>query len=795
MFEKRENSFPRAHLLHFPVILGTIALVESLALTPVFAQGARSAPVQSAVSVSGLVNPTETEQISARLAQQEATATTVPGDTNVVADTSPPVEFVNQDDGWRISGILPSPLATQAFSIRSYAGQVWPGTTIEVTTNGGVSWATQDTVSSGVWGIQFESPTNGWAIGVSQLLGTTDGGETWDTLAEPPAPLASVDFSSPLDGMGVTIKGSVYTTTDGGQSWTLWPTASSMRAVCTTQQGVLALTTAGQIDLASAPGTQLSQQFSIANLVPGLPQGAPTTAQLVCEGDNAWASFVINFAPQGAGENYLIMSSTNGGVTWAASASRSNGLLPGMPDSTSPGLLPELGWLELGPSGTASAVENDLLTGTVGLISVPAGAQMVTSNQLPALGALAQLSVGPSFSVQLATAGSSTVLAAPVSGMFGTNNSISAFSSMTASAQQAARATYTDKVYLVPSAGPPAQLIYQSPALSSEPVAMPADVSTGNTLTAPASTTTPATASTSYVCSSQWCSGTDGSWGKNQQANPPQIYTGQVGDAFTDFFNDAGVCGSVNGDNYKGSCYNNWSGSTSGALGAVSRFDAGTGAGTFAYYTVAGPSDLPSSVTIVNSNYGTYWNYGADQFIQAWDDTVGVPPAGSSYEYINSLLFYVFFADMESGDNFSQSTPAANRNIFDGFFQEAETYADAQPGAYAGASFWNSYFGGTGSIAGTPIYMATYEECDNTTVGCPNSDAQWPTNGFGDFTDTITGVTVSAASFGNSAYPWFWQFFESNCSSTNCPNGTGGADYDSGQLTTMYAPQWGHDVD
>jgi hypothetical protein len=291
---------------------------------------------------------------------------------------------------------------------------------------------------------------------------------------------------------------------------------------------------------------------------------------------------------------------------------------------------------------------------------------------------------------------------------------------------------------------------------------------------------------TSWVCSSQWCSGSDGSWGTNQQGNADQVYIGQVGDGFTDQLGWKPRCPSQTGDNYNDSCFDNWS-PGAGAQGAFTRYTKGTGIGVFPYYTLAGPDAMPATIHIFNSKKDEAYNWGADQAADAYNDTFGVPPAGKAYVYNNSITFDAYFADIEQNDYFDQGNQSENRDVFDGFFDEMVALG-MQPGVYSSAGFWGQYFGsgssGTGSIHNTPIYMSTTEECPSTS-GCPNSDAAWPTNGFGSFYDNITKWTAQPLSFGGSQWSWFWQYFQSDLTGTGC-----GADFDSAQMSTMYAPAW-----
>jgi photosystem II stability/assembly factor-like uncharacterized protein len=137
----------------------------------------------------------------------------VPGNMGMIA-----IDFMNADDGW-IGGYWWSPDFDYA------AGAIY------ATTNGGFTWTREKLpkAAPAITGLQFVSPTEGWAVGVAydenddieggSVLHTTDGGATWTQVPGlDDAQATTVHFVSQQDGW-LGGENGVYQTTDGGTTW------------------------------------------------------------------------------------------------------------------------------------------------------------------------------------------------------------------------------------------------------------------------------------------------------------------------------------------------------------------------------------------------------------------------------------------------------------------------------------------------------------------------------------------------------------------------------------------------
>lgn len=89
------------------------------------------------------------------------------------------------------------------------------------TNDGGATWRRTDTPTDKMlYGVDFPTPTTGYASGVGVILKTTDGGSTWKQLASPSIEILSdVRFVNESDGVVVGDIGQIFTTLDGGETW------------------------------------------------------------------------------------------------------------------------------------------------------------------------------------------------------------------------------------------------------------------------------------------------------------------------------------------------------------------------------------------------------------------------------------------------------------------------------------------------------------------------------------------------------------------------------------------------
>lgn len=110
-------------------------------------------------------------------------------------------------------GSAPSPAAPAAADTTS------PSATAAISSPPSLPPATQAGGPAGVRDVSFVSAGQGWALGNGTLFTTTDGGASWTRLPGPPAGLAHIRFASPQVGYAWTAAGSLWITTNGAASW------------------------------------------------------------------------------------------------------------------------------------------------------------------------------------------------------------------------------------------------------------------------------------------------------------------------------------------------------------------------------------------------------------------------------------------------------------------------------------------------------------------------------------------------------------------------------------------------
>ncbi|HTR91994.1 MAG TPA: YCF48-related protein [Trebonia sp.] len=189
-------------------------------------------------------------------------ATTVPSATasstsrSAAATTSPagtpsPSSLTGSPGAWCASPTSPfldtNQLTGVEFVSPSQGWAVGQGA-ILATTDGGADWAPQLTGRLDLTAVDFVNASDGWAVGTDTLLATTDGGAHWTPLSEPCPLIRSVHFTSALDGYAVAggkvpraggfgteipdMGGVVLVTHDGGHIWGMMAAPANAQTVC-----------------------------------------------------------------------------------------------------------------------------------------------------------------------------------------------------------------------------------------------------------------------------------------------------------------------------------------------------------------------------------------------------------------------------------------------------------------------------------------------------------------------------------------------------------------------------------
>jgi len=182
--------------------------------TPVAPPGPLPAAQAAAASGQPMVKP---PPVSAGLALPTTQSPWFQYATQVVPDNA--ISFANAEDGWIVNGLGTNQSLDDNLTA-GFSGQIWPGTGVAITTDGGTSWDTTLNAPTGIWGIDALSAAQVWAVGVTVLYSSQDGGASWTRLGEPSGTvLVNVAFTSARDGVGITTHGTLVTTTDGGRTW------------------------------------------------------------------------------------------------------------------------------------------------------------------------------------------------------------------------------------------------------------------------------------------------------------------------------------------------------------------------------------------------------------------------------------------------------------------------------------------------------------------------------------------------------------------------------------------------
>ena len=237
------------------------------------------------------------------------------------------LSFASDSYGWQVGGLGGEPHQDERLAAgpagTTYA---WPGDSLLVTTDGGVSWRPvldgTGADNNGIWGFDLLSATEGWVVGVTSLHATTDGGRTWQTLAEPAGRyLVTVDFTTARDGLGLTTGGALVATRDGGRTWTDARLGQPATALCATGSRAYAVGQSGQLYASADSG---------ASWQPTGPSPAArvaTWAQLTCHGTHAWAALqpLTMRNHVSLGQDYQVLSTSDAGTTWRSETASDHG--------------------------------------------------------------------------------------------------------------------------------------------------------------------------------------------------------------------------------------------------------------------------------------------------------------------------------------------------------------------------------------------------------------------------------------------------------------------------------------
>ena len=149
----------------------------------------------------------------------------------------PAIQFTGRSTGFMIEGQGPAPRTDERLAA-GWPAESWPGTSVELTRDGGRHWAKSLTVPDGIWSIDFPSSAAGWAVGVTTLYKTSDQGRTWTALQEPTGThLVEVRFDRQGRGIGLDTAGYMHTSADGGATWTAAASGGPYLDICTTPRG------------------------------------------------------------------------------------------------------------------------------------------------------------------------------------------------------------------------------------------------------------------------------------------------------------------------------------------------------------------------------------------------------------------------------------------------------------------------------------------------------------------------------------------------------------------------------
>lgn len=183
-------------------------------------------------------------------------------------------EVLPSGRGWAVTGISAGPTLDDNLSGNAQ-GSVWPGTGVEITSNGGLSWTQTLSDVNGFWGVESLGNDDVWALGVNTLYFSHNAGITWTKIQSNEAGgknFVDVSFVTTSAGIALDSNGHVFSTSNAGNSWreseySLTPSDLPMESVANSQGRYYALDIDGNL-WESADG-------SVFNLYATQP-GAPT---------------------------------------------------------------------------------------------------------------------------------------------------------------------------------------------------------------------------------------------------------------------------------------------------------------------------------------------------------------------------------------------------------------------------------------------------------------------------------------------------------------------------------------
>jgi photosystem II stability/assembly factor-like uncharacterized protein len=271
----------------------------------------RGTPIQIA-ACEGRTLPKSAHVLSPRIARAAPPASGAYGGTSVIPNSD--IAFASESVGWLVGEVGGGPGVDNDLSAGPQ-NEIWPGTEIQSTSNGGSSWSDQLSAPNGIWGIDALNASDVWAVGVSTLYRSLDGGASWvQMVSNEPASsaLLNVDFVSPTLGVGITTSAQLVVTTDGGADWT--PSTlpvGSVSDMCT--QGTSVIAAEGSGAVWSSP-------------VAGGSFGAWTKAYVPQSSDSAVQTIAtVGCSPTGSAWEQVtpINEQVSGGTTLTASSSPS----------------------------------------------------------------------------------------------------------------------------------------------------------------------------------------------------------------------------------------------------------------------------------------------------------------------------------------------------------------------------------------------------------------------------------------------------------------------------------------